>query len=218
MCSTALVVARQVVAFADNARLLTERDAHVATLNRSERDLRTALAERDALAEELRRLAFYDSLTGLANRALFTDRLDHALTGAARHGGPVAVMLVDLDNFKPVDDKHGHEAGDAVLREVGTRLKACVRATDTVARLGGDEFVVLLDRPSAQGANLVAERVVAALAETVPFGDRQLRVGASVGVAVHVAGQSRAELLRAADAAMYTVKAAGKGAYHLVPA
>jgi diguanylate cyclase (GGDEF)-like protein len=218
MCCTALVVARQVVAFADNSRLLAELDAHVETLNRSEGNLRAALGERDALAEELRRLAFYDHLTGLANRALFTDRLDLALAASRRHGGPIAVMLIDLDDFKPVNDELGHEAGDAVLRAVSTRLRDCVRETDTVARLGGDEFVVLLDRASAEGANLVAERVVAAVAEPIAVGGRRVTVGASVGVAVHHEGQDRPDLLRAADAAMYTAKRAGKGAYHLVPA
>ena len=216
--STLLVVLRQLAAFKDNARLLDELDAKVRELHLTQAGLRDSLAERDALAARLHHDAFHDGLTGLPNRSLYAERLNAALAA----GGPVAVMLVDLDDFKRVNDEWGHAAGDTLLREVGERLRACVRETDTVARIGGDEFAVLLGGTDQLGDDPrdVAARMVRAAESPVPVeGGGSARVGASVGIAI-ATGQTRDgdALLREADAAMYTVKRDGKGSYALAVA
>ncbi|HWD09529.1 MAG TPA: EAL domain-containing protein [Actinomycetota bacterium] len=165
------------------------------------------------LEEELARQAFHDALTGLANRALFRDRLDRALARAARERRPVAVLLADLDGFKSVNDSLGHDAGDAVLVEVAGRLRGCLRAYDTVARMGGDEFTVLLeDLPSRVLAEEIAERVEAALRHPVTVGTTELHLGVSIGIAYAESGtETSQELLRNADVAMYSAKSSGKG-------
>ncbi|WP_430782944.1 diguanylate cyclase domain-containing protein [Actinoplanes sp. G11-F43] len=177
---TAIVVARQLIAFIDNAKLL---------------------AERDSLAQRLHTMAFTDSLTGLANRARFLNRLDET-------SGPVGVLLIDLDDFKPVNDRYGHAAGDAVLVEAARRLRASLGPGDLVARLGGDEFAVLLDDRRDEGYAAVADRLVGLLGAPcrLPSGD-QATVRASVGLAVGEAGQ----VLNVADQAMYRAKHRGKG-------
>ncbi len=213
---TALVVLRQVIAFRDNAELLTQLDAKVTELHTAQDELRRLLAERDTLAARLRHQAFHDELTGLANRALFTERLDAAI-GCS--GEPVAVMLVDLDDFKLVNDALGHAAGDAVLRETAARLVACVRQDDTVARLGGDEFAVLLRRPRTEDPALVAARIVTALERPVLLDAGSAAVGASVGVALSGPATVDSDgLLLDADRAMYAVKHRGKGAYAMAGA
>ena len=199
VASTGLIVVRQLASFSENARLLGE--------------LRVALHERDVLAAELRDMAFRDGLTGLANRALFHDRLATALTRVRRGRAQIAVMLVDLDDFKPVNDRYGHAAGDAVLCEVGRRLRDCVRETDTVARLGGDEYGILLESPLPDSIGLVADRIVHAVGQPYRVDGELMQVGASVGVAFEDDGvRGVDELLRAADAAMYRAKSLGKGA------
>jgi diguanylate cyclase (GGDEF)-like protein len=167
--------------------------------------------ERQVL-DELAHAATHDSLTGLPNRALFSDRLEMALAGAARSGERVALLFLDLDRFKTVNDALGHLAGDQLLREVAGRLAAAVRPGDTVARLGGDEFAVLcpnLSTPTA--ASAVAARVVAALRPPVSLAQRRVHPSASVGLAVAPAGSRDAEaLLMAADIAMYRAKDGGR--------
>ncbi|GAA0810227.1 GGDEF domain-containing protein [Spirilliplanes yamanashiensis] len=210
---TALVAARQVAAFRDNARLLTELDTRVTELHAAQDELRRSLAERDALAAQLRHLAYHDELTGLANRALFTERLDAAVRA---DGDAVTVMLVDLDDFKLVNDALGHAAGDAVLRETARRLTACVRDGDTVARLGGDEYAVLLRPPRPADVAATAARIVAACEQPVLLAAGAATVGASVGVAFSAAGGAGSDaLLLEADRAMYAVKHGGKGAFAL---
>jgi diguanylate cyclase (GGDEF)-like protein/PAS domain S-box-containing protein len=161
------------------------------------------------LEAQLQHNAFHDTLTGLANRALFADRLDHALARTDRLAAPVAVLFVDLDDFKAVNDGSGHTAGDELLVAVARRLRETLRPSDTIARLGGDEFAVLIEDAAEPGRPAVAaERLLAALAE--PFDGT--RITASVGIATGAAGQhDAAELLRHADVAMYAAKAAGKG-------
>jgi diguanylate cyclase len=210
--STLLVVLRQLTAFRDNARLLDELDSKVRELHVTQAGLRDSLAERDALAARLHHHAFHDGLTGLPNRSLYAERLDAALAA----GEPAVVMLIDLDDFKEVNDAWGHAAGDALLREVAQRLQACVRDTDTVARIGGDEFaVLLLADPDPLD---IAARMVAAVEAPVPVDGGSARVGASVGIAIATSlthdGDS---LLREADHAMYAVKRDGKGSYALAP-
>jgi diguanylate cyclase len=184
------LLARQYLAVRDNARLAQ------------------ALAARE---QELRRQAFSDPLTGLANRSLFRDRLEHVLELHARDRRAVAVVFLDLDDFKAVNDCHGHAAGDQLLVSVADRIRAATRAGDTVARLGGDEFGVLLE--DAADPLQTADRIRAALEPAVVIAGIEHRVRASVGVAAADADEPRVAadtLLARSDAAMYAAKRAGK--------
>ncbi len=170
--------------------------------------------DRKQSEDELRRHAFHDPLTGLPNRALFMDRLGHALTRTRVHASErFAVALVDLDHFKAINDKLGHAAGDALLLATGQRLEGCLRPGDTVARIGGDEFVLLLeDVGDGEHARRVAERVQRALALPLPLSGQDVLVSASIGVAVgDPASADALALLHDADAAMYDAKARGPG-------
>ena len=169
-----------------------------------------ALRQRRA-EERLTHQALHDPLTGLPNRALVADRLDHALARAARSGDHTAVLLVDLDNFKAVNDSLGHGAGDELLVAVAERFRGCIRPGDTVARLGGDEFVILLEETFELEALAVAERVLDALRQPLVLADRPVVVGASVGVATSRQAGGSDALVRNADLAMYAAKGAGKG-------
>jgi diguanylate cyclase (GGDEF)-like protein len=172
----------------------------------------TVALENARRAAELARMAFHDTLTGLPNRALLLDRLEQALLRGSRHSRPVAVLFVDLDNFKLVNDSLGHEAGDLLLQQVGERLRAAMRAEDTLARFGGDEFVVLLEEPADAAEALgVADRLAGALRTPVELEGRPMVVEASIGVALSGPGRERpADLLRDADLALYRAKTAGK--------
>lgn len=158
--------------------------------------------------------AFYDPLTDLPNRALFSDRVEQGLARAARRGHPVAVMFLDLDNFKLINDSLGHRAGDQVLIEVAQRLTACVRSEDTVARLGGDEFTVLLaDVTDFNDAINVARRIQEKLRAPFALGD-EVSTTASIGIAFSGPDHDRPDtLLRDADLAMYRVKTSGKASF-----
>ncbi len=156
--------------------------------------------------------ALHDPLTHAANRALFFDRLGQALSRASRSGKLVAVLYVDLDDFKPVNDRFGHGVGDTVLKTVVGRLQRVVRDTDTVARLGGDEFAVLLeDAGSSAYAALVANRILKAVCAPITVAGGEVLVGASIGLATSAGHERSDELLRRADAAMYAAKRTGKG-------
>jgi diguanylate cyclase (GGDEF)-like protein/PAS domain S-box-containing protein len=161
----------------------------------------------------------HDALTGLANRTLLWDRLEHAVHLAHRHGAMVAVVLIDLDNFKTINDTFGHEAGDVVLKVVARRLQAAVRESDTVARMSGDEYVVVLvDQPSMRFTLRMAERLRRAMTMPVAFGGNEIPVGASLGVAVFPHdGAAPADLVRAADMAMYHIKGNGGGVHFFSP-
>jgi diguanylate cyclase (GGDEF)-like protein len=155
-------------------------------------------------------LAFHDGLTGLANRTLIRDRLQHALAQSRRAGGFVAVIYLDLDDFKEVNDRLGHAAGDQLLQAVAARLQPLLRPGDTFGRLGGDEFVVVSDRiPNDRAALSIAERLEAALTEPFEFDAASIDVTASIGVALGVADTDADRLLADADRAMYSVKARG---------
>jgi len=170
----------------------------------------TALKEAEA---EIRRLANHDALTGLSTLHHFRALVSDALERARRDGSELALLFIDLDHFKPVNDTFGHEAGDAVLREVAARLLGCVRATDKVARIGGDEFVVLAERVSDTLAGLIAGRIVGALGQPFPLPNGQVQIGASVGMALFPRhGDQLETLLKAADEAMYRVKRTTRGA------
>jgi diguanylate cyclase (GGDEF)-like protein len=167
--------------------------------------------ERQRLVAEMTWLARFDPLTGLANRALFSDRLQHALDLAGRGHGTVAVLYCDLDGFKGVNDRFGHDVGDQVLGEVGRRLQSVLRTADTAARLGGDEFAILAeDLLDGDEAITVGGRVVAAFAEPIILREQSVQLGVSVGVAVSHGELSLDELLRNSDMAMYRAKAFGK--------
>ncbi len=167
---------------------------------------------RDQAEEQLRHQALYDGLTGLPNRMLFHDRVKHALMAAQRETEELAVLMLDLDRFKEINDTLGHAAGDDVLREVAWRLSKVTRKGDSIARLGGDEFSILLPRASETDAAMVVSRVSESLEEPIVVQDLPLRVDASIGLAAFPKDGADADLLiRHADVAMYTAKAANGG-------
>ena len=168
--------------------------------------------DRKTFEEQLRHRAFHDALTGLANRALFYDRVEHALTRGARADTHVGVLFVDLDDFKTVNDTRGHADGDRLLQEVANRLTACLRAGDTAARLGGDEFGVLVENVFEVGSlEATAARVLEALRQPVELANGVVVVSASVGMAIStIHDRGVEEFLRKADLAMYDAKRAGK--------
>ncbi|HUE59078.1 MAG TPA: EAL domain-containing protein [Acidimicrobiales bacterium] len=158
--------------------------------------------------------AFRDALTKLPNRALFQDRVSHALARTDRRPGALAVLFIDLDGFKDVNDTLGHGAGDNLLCQMAERLRACLRGADTAARLGGDEFAVLLeDLHATDDAAAVAERILAALSAPFVIGGRDTMVGASIGIAINTQLDDSESLLRNADVAMYSVKSSGRARY-----
>jgi diguanylate cyclase (GGDEF)-like protein/PAS domain S-box-containing protein len=168
--------------------------------------LGTALARRRD-EERMRHDAVHDPLTGLANRLLLRDRLEHALARSEREGSETGVLFVDLDNFKQVNDAYGHAAGDAVLVELGERLRTAVRPADTVARLGGDEFVVICEQSEQAAALALARRLKDAIRRPLTAGGVQRRLSASIGIAL---GHTDPDaLLGDADTAVYRAKAAG---------
>jgi diguanylate cyclase (GGDEF)-like protein/PAS domain S-box-containing protein len=189
-------------------------DEHVRGIVLNSRDV----SERKAFEEQLQHQAFHDPVTGLANRALFAERVRHAVTRARRDHIGVAVIFIDLDDFKTINDSLGHAAGDEVLLEVGKRLATSIRASDTAARFGGDEFAVLLEGvESAQEAADTAERIHEALARPLALEQKELVTRASMGISVveGAAAGDAEELIRNADAAMYIAKRDGKGGYRL---
>jgi diguanylate cyclase (GGDEF)-like protein len=175
------------------------------------RALADAESQRAELEEELRRQALEDPLTGLANRTLFKDRVEHALERRRDNGKAIGVAFLDLDDFKTVNDSLGHAAGDELLVTVARRLKESVRTSDTVARLGGDEFAVLLD--DVEDVAVPAHRILQALGTPISLEGKSVTVYGSVGIALHESGQTAADLLRNADVAMYKAKGEGKGGY-----
>jgi diguanylate cyclase (GGDEF)-like protein/PAS domain S-box-containing protein len=175
------------------------------------------VSERTNLEEELKHQAFHDALSGLANRALFRDRLEHALARASRSKTSLAVLFLDLDDFKLVNDSLGHTAGDALLVAVAGRLSESLRSGDTAARFGGDEFAILLEETTGpQEACQAAERIIAALREPLMIEDHEIKVHASIGIALSQGGRKDpSDLIQAADVAMYAAKAHGKGRYEV---
>ncbi|MGN6358962.1 MAG: sensor domain-containing protein [Thermomicrobiales bacterium] len=175
------------------------------------------IGERKTFEAQLRHQAFHDTLTGLPNRALLLDRLDHALTRAVRRHETLAVLFVDLDRFKIINDSLGHAAGDQLLVQVARRLQQCVRGEDTLARFGGDEFTLLREELADSGeAVRVAERLAAALSAPFTIAGQEVFVTASIGVALNALHHTGADdLLRDADSAMYRAKSGGRARYEL---
>ena len=172
-------------------------------------------AERNAAEAEMRKLATVDPLTHLPNRTAFIERLDQAIARAKRQHQKLALLFVDVDRFKTINDSLGHHVGDEVLKEIGARLLKCVRAGDTVARLGGDEFMVLMencDNPKA--VTFTAERIIAALSATIRASNTDLHAGCSIGISMYPQdGEDQATLLKNADMAMYRAKERGRNGY-----
>ncbi|WP_119157670.1 EAL domain-containing protein [Caldimonas tepidiphila] len=202
-------LARQV---AREREAVRARDELVETAAQLTRSLEAANAE-------LERIAFRDPLTGLANRLVFEDRLSHACARCDRYGESAAVLFIDLDGFKPINDSWGHRTGDLVLKEVGARLRRLARESDTVARLGGDEFVMLIESGGhAEAAGLLAQRVIDAITQPVNAGGREAQVSCSIGIGVYPQDGPYAQLIARADAAMYAAKRAGRGTYRFYDA
>ncbi|MGD9998642.1 MAG: putative bifunctional diguanylate cyclase/phosphodiesterase [Ilumatobacteraceae bacterium] len=170
------------------------------------------ITDRKRAEQELVHQAFHDSLTGLANRLLFRDRIEHALSRSVRTGLDPAIVYIDLDGFKNVNDGLGHEAGDRLLEEVSSRVLAVVRSGDTVARLGGDEFAVLVEesRHVAAEAEAIADRILQSLSAPIVLGEHEVTLSASVGIAIADADTTASSLLRDADVAMYRAKSSGR--------
>ena len=174
------------------------------------------LTERRALEDQLRHQALHDPLTSLGNRALFTDRLEHAVSRCRRNPEVLALLTIDLDGFKQVNDTLGHAAGDRLLEEIARRLVDCVRVGDTVARMGGDEFAVLIERADGEGPTVVAQRILYHLRRPIELERRSIVIQGSIGVAVGSTSAFSAEdLMRNADLAMYVAKSRGKGLYEV---
>lgn len=171
------------------------------------------ITERKMCELDLQHKATYDVLTGIPNRFLFFDRLNHAVAQAERYGWSGAVLFIDLDGFKPVNDNHGHSTGDRLLRAVAQRIAQRVRSSDTFARLGGDEFAVILTRISDMGdARMVADTILESIIDPYNFDDLELVIGASIGISVYPKdGTMSDELVNKADAAMYQAKKQGGG-------
>ena len=208
----------------DHQLLSMKVEERTSQLTRRNEELNKAVLEVTETKDQLRQMAYYDSLTSLPNRRLFTEQLDLLLRLAKRNGETLALLFLDLDNFKRINDSLGHSAGDQLLREVGSRLSGCVRDSDVVAhyvesgpkidvsRLGGDEFTVVLNQVDcAESAGMVAQRLLDALSEPLEIGGHELVVTPSIGIALAPGDASDVDgLLKAADTAMYHAKAAGK--------
>lgn len=194
-------------------RRVAERTAELSAANAK---LQEEIAERKLAEQRIRHMAQHDALTGLPNRALLSDRLEQSLIQARRHGHRVAVMFLDLDRFKAINDSLGHEVGDELLKEIARRLRGVVRAADTVGRLGGDEFVVVLhETQDAAAAAHVAEKIIAAFVPPVRVGPHELRASTSIGIALYPEdGDTAPALLKCADAAMYHAKNGGRDRFH----
>lgn len=171
------------------------------------------ITDRRKAEEQIRRMAHFDALTGLPNRSLLMDRLEQALAISQRNHSRAGVLFMDLDRFKEINDRLGHHVGDAILRQVGERVRGCVREVDTVSRLGGDEFIIVLaELRQPEDATAIARKIITAVGAACPVGAEQLFVSASLGISLtpdH--GRDPHLLIRLADRAMYMAKQAGPG-------
>jgi len=201
------------------AKLLTQAIMQIENSKKHLQLLNDTLANeitaRKQVEEKIRYMAGHDNLTGLPNRTLFKDRLATAQNTAIRNKKKLAIMFIDLDGFKAVNDTLGHKAGDLLLQEVSRRLEAAVRQSDTAARVGGDEFIVLLNGVDCAGdAEIVAKKILAALGQPILLADKAANVGASIGISIFPDhGDNTEKLITYADDAMYGIKKSGKNAY-----
>ena len=173
------------------------------------------ITDRKVIQQRIQHLAYHDNLTGLPNRSLLQDRLAHSIARAERSGRKVAVLFIDLDNFKNINDTLGHDVGDELLRQVSRRLSECVRLEDTIARQGGDEFIVLLDSlDDGRGASVVAQKILNSLRQPFVLGGTEQHVSGSVGIALYPEdGRDAQTLMKNADTAMFHGKGLGKNTY-----
>lgn len=173
------------------------------------------ISERKKAEEQIKQVAYFDRLTGLPSRALFMDRIEQGITRAHRSGQMLAVLYLDLDKFKPVNDTLGHDSGDAALKEIAGRLKDCLREMDTVARIGGDEFIFILDGiNSVQDSVVVAEKVINALSTPISLQGKEYSIGGSIGIAIYPDDAEDSEaIINYADIAMYVAKSMGGNNY-----
>jgi diguanylate cyclase (GGDEF)-like protein len=208
-----LVVVRQLIMLSENHQLNLQLKSQAGRLEGTNRDLNLEIAERLRIQEKLAFDVLHDHMTGLANRLLFLDRLGQVLQRSKRHPEPSsAVLFLDLDQFKVVNDSLGHSVGDQLLVLVAQRLRETLRSSDTVARFGGDEFAVLLDDLTDEGAaHMLAGKIQAEIARPFILNEREVFISASIGIATDTIKYDRAEdMLRDADLAMYQAKALGK--------
>jgi diguanylate cyclase (GGDEF)-like protein len=177
------------------------------------------ITKRKIAEQRLERLALYDTLTGLPNRTLFFDRMNQLLALAKRNQYVLAVLYMDMDRFKVINDTLGHEVGDLLLQEAAKRMTSCTRKADTVARMGGDEFIGICARiAAAEDASVVARKIIAALAEPFTIKGNECSIGVSIGISLYPRGGDDSEtLVNKADTAMYRVKESGKGGYAFSP-
>jgi diguanylate cyclase (GGDEF)-like protein len=182
------------------------------------RFLWTLLTRLKQTNDQVTYLAHHDALTGLPNRILFYDRLNQEITRAHRDKESIAVLFLDLDGFKLVNDTLGHDAGDTLLREAAKRIQACVRDSDTVARMGGDEFTVVLGNVRTKNSkDRVAKKIVEAIASPFVLNGKSCSVSVSIGIALYPDnGETAEQLVKIADAAMYLAKHAGKNCYRFI--
>jgi|GEM_PF-337776 len=172
------------------------------------------ITESKQAQRDVERLAYYDTLTGLANRRLFEDRLERGIARARRSSQPLAVLFIDLDRFKPINDSLGHKAGDRLLIQVGERLRDCTRASDTAARLGGDEFAIVIENSGAPQATHLAEKIVTRLGHPFHLEGHEVFIGASVGISLYPEDGADADALsKHADVAMYRAKHLGRNTF-----
>ena len=201
--------------WAGNPRHWTAEEINYASALADFMALALSAADRKQAEEEMRRLANYDHLTGLPNRTLFMDRMEQSLARARRSRHSLALLFIDVDRFKSVNDSLGHNVGDQLLYQIGQRLLECVRTSDTVARLGGDEFTVIIeDCQEPQAVTLTCERILSSLAEPILLEGTEVNLGASIGVSMYPADGSTVQaLLQNADSAMYKAKERGRNNY-----
>jgi len=180
------------------------------------RKINAAHRELERLAEQLKYMAMHDTLTDLPNRRFFVDSLGRAMAEAERRGERLALLFVDLDGFKPVNDTLGHKTGDELLRTIGARLRLSVREGDLVARLGGDEFVIILEAVDRDRVGIAANKIISAVGSEIKFADARVSVSCSIGIAIYPDHSRVVDALFAiADAAMRTAKSSGKNRYHI---
>ena len=176
----------------------------------------TDITERKRLEDKINYMATHDTLTDIPNRVLLMDRLDLALARARRDKTKVAVLFLDLDNFKPVNDAMGHMIGDQILKQMANRMISCLRKTDSVARFGGDEFaIVMTDVKNTNDATNMAQNLNKVLSKPISLGSKETSLGASIGISLYPDhAQASEALLSLADEAMYVAKKKGKNSYH----
>lgn len=214
--SDLMALARHVTTHQDysHPRAPSHSRDEIGSLSRAFDRMLTNIQERDL---KLNQMAYYDAVTGLTNRHYFMERLDQTIANAIRYGTRSCLMFIDLDDFKIVNDTHGHHVGDELLRAVAFRLTAVLRDNDIVCRLGGDEFAVIIDNiKDLKGASVLAQKIITNLSEPMSLHGNDIVVGASIGFsACPDHAQNTADLLRAADSAMYAAKAQGKNRFSI---